>query len=305
MTARIRIGTRSSPLALWQAHHVADLLRASDTELDVQIVELQTAGDQNREAPLAHIGGQGLFTKGIQQALLDSRVDVAVHSLKDLPTVPVEGLLLTAVPTRGPTGDVLISIRHRSFSELPRNAILATGSLRRRAQILHRRPDLRLVDIRGNVETRLQKLERDHLDGIILAEAGLVRLGLRDRITEILDPAWMLPAVGQGALGIECRADDKRSRELLTRIDHLATHHAVLAERAFLLGLGGGCQLPIGASGIVHGDSLSLRGVVLSPDGSGKTEGQDSGPVSSAESIGESLALFLRQRGADRLLQQA
>jgi hydroxymethylbilane synthase len=302
MTARVRIGTRSSPLALWQANHVAGLLHTSDNPLEIQIIELQTAGDQDREAPLAQIGGQGLFTKEIQRALLDGRVDVAVHSLKDLPTLPVDGLLLAAVPKRGPTGDALIAKGKRSFVDLPRGALVATGSLRRRAQVLHRRPDLRLVEIRGNVETRLDKLERDNLDGIILAEAGLERLGLADRITEILDPSWMLPAVGQGALGLECRSDDEVCKRLLARIDDPTTRQIVLAERAMLRGLGGGCQLPIGAAGSATDQMLTLRGVVLSPDGSAKIEDLLSGSITIAESIGASLAKRLRSLGADRLL---
>src|SRR5436190_797004 len=201
----LRIGTRGSPLALWQAHHVADLLRAVSPDRPIELVEIQTIGDQVRDVPLVQLGGEGAFTKAIQQALLDRRVDVAVHSLKDLPTFVVEGLLLAAVPPRGPTGDALVSKKHRSLAELPLAAIVATSSLRRKAQLLHRRPDLKLIDIRGNVETRLRKLVEQNLDATILAQAGLVRLGLAEHITEILDAAWMFPAVGQGALGLECR----------------------------------------------------------------------------------------------------
>ena len=230
----LRIGTRGSPLALWQAHHVAGLLRPRPVEL----VEIQTSGDIDRSTSLVQIGGQGVFTKEIQRALLDGRVDVAVHSLKDLPTVEVEGLVLGAVPPRGPTGDALVSLKHRRFEDLPAGAVVATSSLRRRAQLLHRRPDLKLIDIRGNVETRLRKLEEQNLDATILAEAGLVRLGLADRITEILDPSWMLPAVGQGALGLECRAEDD-TLGLLRGLDDAATRQAVLAERAFLRAMGG------------------------------------------------------------------
>src|SRR5215831_19892741 len=211
----IRIGTRGSKLALWQANHVAERLRPLSAPRPVELVVIATAGDQVRDVPLAQIGGEGVFTKEIQRALLDGTVDVAVHSLKDLPTIPVDGLVLAAVPERGPTGDVFVSEKHRRFDDLPPGAVLATSSLRRRAQALFRRPDLRLIDIRGNVETRLRKLHESGLDGIILAQAGLERLGLGSAVTEVLDPAWMLPAVGQGALGLECRAADPGTRALV------------------------------------------------------------------------------------------
>jgi hydroxymethylbilane synthase len=298
----VRIATRASPLAFWQANHVADRLRSLEPSLDVRLVEIQTTGDLDRDAPLAQIGGQGVFTKEIQRALLDRRADVAVHSLKDLPTVALEGLVLAAVPPRGPAGDVLVSKRHRSFSELPAGARVATSSQRRRAQILHRRPDLRLVEIRGNVETRLNKLVAEDLDAIILAQAGLERLGLSHHVTEILDPAWMLPAVGQGALGLECREGRELVRPLLERIDDPVTRLVVLAERAMLRGLGGGCQLPIGASGSARTGVLHLRGVVLSPDGKSRVEEEIRGPLTDAESLGQSLAERLLLRGASRLL---
>jgi hydroxymethylbilane synthase len=299
----VRIGTRGSPLALWQANHIADRLRQVEPGVRVELVEIQTTGDQVRDAPLAQIGGQGVFTKEIQRALFDRRADVAVHSLKDLPTVAVEGLILAAVPPRGPTGDAFISRRFRSFLEMPPGSRVATSSSRRRAQILNRRPDLRLVEIRGNVETRLHKLTTENLDTIILAQAGLERLGLHDHISEILDPAWMLPAVGQGALGLECRADNAACLSLLAKVDDFETHHLVLAERAFLRGLGGGCQLPIGAAGSTAGGELILRGVVLAPDGRARVEDLIVGPLDRSESLGLALAETLLRRGADRLLQ--
>src|SRR5437867_3028253 len=202
MAYLIVIGTRGSRLARWQAEHVAALL---EPRTAVSIVEIQTTGDQVRDLPLSQIGGEGVFTKELQRALLDRRISLAVHSLKDLPTVPVEGLVLAAVPARGPTGDVFVSRRHPGLHSLPSGAVVATSSLRRRAQILHRRPDLQLVPIRGNVETRLRKLTDEGLDALVLAQAGLERLKLNQEIVELLDPAWMLPAVGQGALGLECR----------------------------------------------------------------------------------------------------
>ena len=303
MTRPLRIGTRGSPLALWQANHVAGILRAVAPDRTIELVEIQTTGDQVRDVSLAQIGGEGVFTRAIQQALLDKNVDIAVHSLKDLPTLPVAGLVLAGVPKRGPNGDVLVSGKHRSFADLPNGAVLATSSLRRRAQVLHRRPDLKLVDIRGNVETRLRKLTENNLDGLLLAQAGLERLGLAGQITEILDPAWMLPAVGQGALGLECRTDDKETCALVAKINDPATAWAVRAERAMLRELGGGCHVPIGAATIVAGTNLTLRGAVLSPDGGRRIEGQVFGSLLSAEDLGRQLAKDLLLRGANELLE--
>jgi hydroxymethylbilane synthase len=265
-------------------------------------VEIQTTGDQVRDVSLAQIGGEGVFTRAIQQALLDNRVDVAVHSLKDLPTIPVAGLVLGAVPKRGPTGDVLVSRKHHSFARLPQGAVLATSSLRRRAQVLHRRPDLKMVDIRGNVETRLRKLTENDLDGLLLAQAGLERLGLAGEITEILDPGWMLPAVGQGALGLECRFEDKETCALLAKLNDFATFWAVQAERAMLRELGGGCHVPIGAATVVMRSNLSLRGAVLAPDGVQRIESEVSGPAPEGENLGRQLAADLLGRGAKKLL---
>lgn len=301
-TSPLRIGTRGSPLALWQTHHVVELVRAAATDVPVEIVEIQTAGDEVRDVPLAQLGGDGAFTKALQQALLADRIDVAVHSLKDLPTFEVPGLVLAAVPPRGPTGDALVSIKHGSFDTLPPRAVVATSSLRRKAQLLHRRRDLAVVDIRGNVETRLRKLAEQDLDATVLAEAGLHRLGLADRITEILDATWMLPAVGQGAIGIECRADDAATRAVLAPLDHAETHSAVRAERAMLRGLGGGCSVPIGAKSVVADGTLALRGVVLAPDGTRRIDGAISGILTDAEQLGEELARQLCEQGADRML---
>jgi hydroxymethylbilane synthase len=298
----LRIGTRGSPLALWQAHHVSDLLRAAEPGVQIELVEIQTIGDQVRDVPLTQLGGDGAFTKAIQQALLDNRVDLAVHSLKDLPTFTVEGLMLAAVPQRGPSGDALVSLKYHSFTELPAGATVATSSVRRKAQLLYRRPDLKLVDIRGNVDTRLRKLAEQNLDATILAQAGLVRLGLADRITEILDPTWMLAAVGQGALGLECRIADAVTRRIVERLNDVPTRASVLAERAMLRGLGGGCQVPIGARTQLAGDALTLHGVVLPVDGRLRIEASIAGPLDQAESLGTALAADLRARGAEALL---
>jgi hydroxymethylbilane synthase len=300
----IRIGTRGSKLALWQANHVADRIRPLTAPRPVELVLIATAGDQVRNVPLAQIGGEGVFTKEIQRALLDGTVDVAVHSLKDLPTVPVAGLVLAAVPERGPSGDVLVSEIHRHFDELPPGAVVATSSLRRRAQALHRRPDLKLVDVRGNVETRLRKLHDQGLDALILAEAGLRRLGLGAAIAEVLDPAWMLPAVGQGALGLECRADDRQALAAVEQLNHLPTRRAVLAERAMLSALGGGCQVPMGAVCRVADDVLTLRGAVVRPDGGRRVEAEQSGPADNPEVLGQRVAAELLSCGAGDLLSE-
>lgn len=299
----IRIGTRGSPLALWQAHHVSDLFRALAPDRKIELVEIQTKGDLVRDVPLVQLGGDGAFTKAIQQAILDGRVDIAVHSLKDLPTFKVEGLTLAAVPTRGPTGDALVSTKVRTFAALPKGAVVGTSSLRRKAQLLHRRPDLKLVDMRGNVETRLKKLDEQNLDAIILAQAGLVRLGLAQHIAEVLDASWMFPAVGQGALGLECRSEDAGTLALLDRLNDMPTRWSVLAERAMLRGLGGGCETPIGAVTKVLDGTLTLRGVVLPPDGRQRIEAEVAGPMDQAESLGQTLAMELRKRGADGLLK--
>jgi hydroxymethylbilane synthase len=302
MLSPLRIGTRGSRLALCQTNSVAALLRPLLGPRPVELIEIETAGDQVRDVPLTQLGGEGVFTKEIQRALLDRRVDVAVHSLKDLPTIPVSGLLLAAVPPRAPVGDVLISRRYSSLAALPRGATVATSSLRRRAQLFHRRPDLQVVSIRGNVETRLRKLTDEGLDALILAQAGLERLGLREEIVEILDPAWMLPAVGQGALGLECRADDHATVNFLRGIDDPAAWRAVLAEREFLRTLGGGCQVPIGALGQCTGQTLHLRGVVLDPEGQERVDGEIYGVADQPEALGRRLAEQLLAQGAKTLL---
>ena len=299
----LRLGTRGSPLALWQANHVAARLRGPVAPRPVELVLIETHGDRDQATALSAMGGFGVFTKAIQNALTDGRADVAVHSLKDLPTVPTDGLSLAAVPARGPTGDAFVSVKHRRFDDLPEGATVGTSSLRRRAQLLHRRPDLRLVELRGNVDTRLRKLEDQDLDAIILAEAGLVRLGLADRITELLDPEWMLPAVGQGAIGLECRDDDTESRGCVEVVHDPATWARVSAERAMLAALGGGCLVPIGTvSGVADG-VLTVRGAVLSPDGRRRVVATHRGPAETPLAVGQELAAKLLAEGAGDVLQ--
>jgi hydroxymethylbilane synthase len=289
-------------LALWQANHVAERLRSVLEPRPIEIVVIETHGDVIQDRPLAAMGGFGVFTKAIQDALLDNHVDVAVHSLKDLPTIPVPGLELTAVPPRGPTGDAFVSQKYARFDELPQGAVVGTSSLRRKAQLLNRQRDLQIVDLRGNVETRLRKLREQNLDAIVLAQAGLLRLGLGDAISEILDPSWMLPAVGQGAIGLECRAEDAETRHLVEAVNDPAAWAAVRAERAMLWGLGGGCLVPIGALTKVEGHLMTVRGVVLSPDGTRKVVDTHRGPVDQPLNVGSELAAKLLSAGARELL---
>jgi hydroxymethylbilane synthase len=298
----LKLGTRGSALALWQANYVADRLRPIAAPREVELVLIETHGDRDQASALASMGGFGVFTKAIQNALLDGRADVAVHSLKDLPTIPEPKLELAAVPPRGPTGDAFVSHKNRHFDELPEAAVIGTSSLRRRAQLLNRRRDLQLIDLRGNVDTRLRKLTEQNLDGIILAEAGLVRLGLADRITEILDPSWMLPAVGQGAIGLECRADEPETKRLVEQLSDIDTFRRVQAERAMLFALGGGCLVPIGTTSKIVDGVLTIRGAVLSPDGRRRIVATHSGVAEYPFAIGQELAAMLKAEGADELL---
>lgn len=299
----IRLGTRGSALALWQANYIADRLRPIVTPRLVQLVHIETQGDQDQIRPLSQLGGFGVFTKAIQQAVLDGRVDVAVHSLKDLPTIPEPGLSLIATPPRAPVGDVWLSEKFGRFDELPVGATLATGSQRRRSQVLNRRPDLRLVEIRGNIDTRLRKLRDQGLDGLILAQAGLERLGLGDHIREVLDPSWMLPAVGQGAIGLECRADDVDTIHWIEALNDPMTWATTQAERAMLYALGGGCQIPVGAYTTIRDEVLTLRGAVLSPDGSRRIVDTLSGPIQNPRDIGHELAARLFAAGAREVME--
>lgn len=302
MTSPLRLGTRGSSLALWQASFVAERLRPVVAPQAVELVVIETHGDRDQATALSAMGGFGVFTKAIQNALLDGRADVAVHSLKDLPTIPTDGLELMAVPPRGPTGDAFVSRRHRRFDDLPEGATIGTSSLRRRAQVLNRRPDLRLIELRGNVDTRLRKLGEQNLDAIILAEAGLVRLGLAEHITELLDPSWMLPAVGQGAIALECRADDTQTRQSVEALNDPETHSRVFAERAMLATLGGGCLVPIGATSRISNGILTVRGAVLSANGRRRIVATHSGPAGTPLAVGQELAAMLLAEGAAELL---
>ncbi len=299
----LRLGTRASPLARWQADWVAARLR--EHGVTVELVHITTQGDQQSRGPIAAFGGQGVFTKEIQFALVDRRIDLAVHSLKDLPTEPVEGLSLAAVPPRGPTEDVLVSRAGATFDQLPSGAVVGTGSVRRRAQLWHVRPDLKMEDIRGNVETRLRKLDEGQYDAVILAEAGLRRLELQDRITQVLPHSLLLPAVGQGALGLETRSDDAATRQALAPLNDPATLAAVTAERALLAALRGGCLAPVGALAVARAGQLELAAMVLSADGRQRLAVNEQGLVAAADALGRAAAEKLLQQGAADLIQAA
>jgi hydroxymethylbilane synthase len=300
---KLRLGTRGSQLARWQAHWVAGELRRRG--LDVELVEIATQGDIERGRGIHEIGTFGIFTKEIQRALLAGEVDFGVHSLKDLPTEPVEGLVVAAVPLRASPADVLVSRKAATLELLPRGARVGTGSLRRQAQLRHARGDLRMVYARGNVDTRLRQLDEGQYDAIVLAEAGLRRLGMIQRITQVLPFEVMLPAVGQGALAIECRADDGATRAAVAVLEDFDTRAAVTAERALLAHLRGGCLAPIGALGRMEGGMLHLSGVVLSADGGRRLAAESSSAPADAEMLGRRVADDLLSQGAADLIASA
>ena len=291
------IASRGSQLALWQARWVQAQLAGMGTECRIEIVK--TTGDKITDVPLAKVGAKGLFTKEIEEALLDGRADIAVHSLKDLPTELPEGLVLAAVPEREDPRDALVGKR---LCELPPGAKVGTSSLRRAAQLRKLRPDLAVESVRGNLDTRLRKLDEGQYDAILLAAAGLKRLGWGDRIAELLPVETMCPAVGQGALAIETRASGA-GFEACCGMDHAATHAAVTAERGVLLALGGGCQVPIGAYATVDGGRLRIVAIVASPNGAELVRGESEGPAGEAARIGRELGQELLERGARRILE--
>ena len=299
----LRIGTRASQLALWQANWVADRLKQFGVH--VELVDITTSGDEQQVGPIASLGTQGVFTKEIQSAVLDGRVDLAVHSLKDLPTETVDGLVLAAVPEREAIADAFVSGDGSGLDSLAEGARVGTGSLRRQAQLLHLRPDIQVSGIRGNVDTRLKKLDTGEYDAIVLATAGLIRLGLADRISELLEPPKMLPAVGQGALGLECAVDNKPVLEVVGRLNHSESRSAVDAERAMLAMLHGGCSAPVGAWGRIEGNRLLLDGLVASLDGKNILRASIVGETFDSQSLGKQLADELLSQGAAEIIAAA
>lgn len=300
----IRIATRQSPLALWQAQYVQSQLMACHPGLQVELVPMVTKGDIILDTPLAKVGGKGLFVKELELAMLDGRADIAVHSMKDVPVEFPEGLGLVTICEREDPRDAFVSNQYASLADLPQGSIVGTSSLRRQCQLRQKRPDLVIRDLRGNVGTRLSKLDNGEYDAIILAVAGLKRLGLENRITCALTPEECLPAVGQGAVGIECRLDDQTTRDLLAPLAHRATTLRVQAERAMNMRLEGGCQVPIGSYAELEGDELWLRALVGAPDGSLMVCGERRGPASDAHSMGVDLAEELLAKGAREILHE-
>jgi len=304
MARPLIIGSRGSKLALWQAEQARERLRDLNPQLDVHIEIIKTTGDVKTD-PLSVIGGKGVFTKELEDALLDGRIDLAVHSLKDLPTILPEGLSIAAICEREDARDALVlraGVENGSLLHLPQGAVVGTSSQRRLAQLKALRSDVVVRDLRGNVDTRIRKLDDGQYDAVILASAGLVRLGLQERISARIAIDEMLPAVGQGAIAIETKTDNEFAVQMTSRLDHLETRLACLAERAFLRGLGGGCQFPIAAHAVLDDGLLKLDGLVAKPDGSAILRDSLSGPASDAEALGSALANRLVERGANTLL---
>ena len=304
MSKSFRIGTRGSALALQQTQVVVDRLTAAKPDVPIEIITIRTTGDKILDVPLAKIGDKGLFVKEIEEALLDGRIDWAVHSVKDLPSQLAAGLHVGILAAREDPSDVLVARPGLTLATLPPKAIIGTSSLRRRAQLLHWRPDLDIVPIRGNVDTRLRKLAAEGLDGIVVAAAGLLRMGWQNRITDIIPPDICLPAVGQGALGVEMRHDDEAAQALFAPLTALPTQAAVVAERSFLARLAGGCQVPIAALAEVDGDRIVLRGMISAVDGLPLVQGERWGRLEAPECLGIELAEKLLQRGATDILRQ-
>ena len=302
MSKSLKIGTRASKLAMWQANWVKSTLAKAYPQQHIELITIKTKGDKILDVPLAKVGGKGLFVKEIEQALLDGRIDIAVHSMKDMPAEIPAGLCIGAVPQREDSSDVLISKEDHLFSELKRSGIVGTSSLRRGAQIRHQRPDIQIEPLRGNVETRLKKLQTENLDAVVLAAAGVKRLNLEHRVTEHLNPDIMLPAVGQGALSIEIRQNDPDIQTLMEVLNDPETRAIVSGERAFLNYLGGSCQVPIAGHGVIDQNKFKLTGLVADLDGSRVVKETLSGSVDSTESVGTALAQKLLDRGADKIL---
>jgi len=301
---KLRLGTRGSKLALWQADCVAGEIHKLLPELNIEIVIIKTTGDKILDVALSKIGDKGLFTREIENSLLSGEIDLAVHSMKDLPSFLAPGLTLGAVLKRENPQDVFISHKNYTLTSLPRHALVGTSSLRRIAQLRALRPDLRMVDLRGNVETRIKKMQEQDLDGIVLAYAGVKRLGFSGQISEIISTDLMLPAVGQGAIAIELRAEDYETYKVITTINDHHTNLATKSERALLRELEGGCQVPIASLAQIKGDQIYLEGLVASMDGQILIKGVQSGHLDQAAEIGRLLAQNLLARGADSILEE-
>ena len=304
MNRPIRIGTRGSKLALWQANWTKSFLEKKFASTPIELTIIKTQGDKILDVPLAKVGGKGLFVKEIEQALLARHIDVAVHSMKDMPADIPEGLCIGAVPERENPADVFISRSGVPFKKLPASSVIGTSSLRRGAQLRHARADIVIQPIRGNLDTRLKKLKSENFDALVLAAAGVKRLNLEHKITEYLDATIMLPAIGQGALCVEIRKDDPTVGPMVAAMDHAPTRAIVSGERAFLRRLEGGCQVPIAGHGVIDQNTFKLTGLVADLDGSRILKATLSGSIDSSESVGITLAQQLLDRGADKILEQ-
>ncbi|PLX60795.1 hydroxymethylbilane synthase [Sedimenticola selenatireducens] len=303
MSQSLRIATRKSPLAMWQAEHVAKLLRQAHPGLQVELIVMSTQGDKILDTPLAKIGGKGLFVKELEQGMLEGRADIAVHSMKDVPVELPEGLHLAVIMEREDPRDAFVSNRYSRLEDLPEGSVVGTSSLRRQCQLADRRPDLKIAPLRGNVNTRLRKLDEGEFDAIILATAGLKRLGFQQRITSYIESGDSLPAIGQGAIGIECRSDDERVNALIQPLHDPETACCVLAERAMNHRLMGGCQVPIAGFAVLNHGKLFMRGLVGEPDGSRIMRAEINGPAGEAEALGIAVAEDLLGQGADQVLK--
>ncbi len=300
----LKIATRKSPLALWQAEHVKKQLIATHPDLSVELVKMQTEGDRFLDAPLIAVGGKGLFIKELEQALLEGKADIAVHSMKDVTIDLPDELALTVIMEREDTRDVFISNTYKQIEDLPDAAVLGTSSLRRQSQVKALHPEIELKDLRGNVGTRLGKLDAGEYDAILLAAAGIIRLGLDERITQLIPHSVLLPAIGQGAIGIECRAGDDVVQELITPLNHGNTSLCVQAERAFSRRLFGGCQLPIAGQASITADEIELTGIIARVDGSEVIKSELKGNIADGDNIGTALAETLLGRGGDKILKE-
>jgi len=304
MKSTLRIATRKSPLALWQAEHVKSRLIEAHPGLEVELVTFTTKGDKILDTPLAKIGGKGLFVKELEVAILEGKADIAAHSIKDVPMEFPEGLFLSTILEREEPCDAFVSNTIDSIQKLPEGATVGTCSLRRKCQLLSKRPDIKIKDLRGNVNSRLDKLDNGDYDAIILACAGLVRLDMAKRIKQRISSSWILPAVGQGAVGLEARCDDQETLDLISVLHHEDTADRITAERALNKGLEGGCQVPIASYAMLDGDTLHLQGLVGEPDGTRIIESNISGHRSDGEQLGAKLADELLSMGATEILQK-
>ncbi len=303
-TFTLKIATRGSPLALWQAEWVQKRILEQHPEITVELLILKTSGDRIQDRPLSEVGGKGLFIKELEGALLDNHADLAVHSMKDVPGFFPEGLEISVIAEREDPGDAWLSPKYGSIGNFPQGAVVGTSSLRRASQLKHHRPDLQIRSFRGNVQTRIRKLDQGEVDATVLAVAGLKRLDLEDRITEVLPMEWMLPAIGQGAIGIETRIGDQETQSRILHLNHQATCDCLLAERTLLIQMEGNCQIPLAGYCVLNGDELFLRGAIGDPEGKSLLRYESHAPRQNAFKLGQEVAGWLLKNGGEEILQR-